>query len=276
MRPDDDRRPYDPRIHGPRTRLIKPRRNSGLVQPGPPPGFDNQNFGLGNPLEYDYYYRGYRDPGQGEERPLDVVHDAKCPPRPPISRQKQAELDAFFCRQRQEFKRSVLFVKGPANVEPPWFAKPLIKVKNITVSAGATATIFDRVIEDRQRAVVSIIGIDVAPIGPYVNGQMEFWFAQGGTERQDVINLFDDQTSVAYGSTVPLVAGKTTLIPGSSENPFNLRGAGLQFRIKGRKLLTFNVENKSGQDVVVRGLMGMWIYWLPWGATEFESADVQL
>lgn len=272
-------RPYNPRIDGPRTKyFVKPApAGNGEVQRGLPPELrDKKGSGMGNPFEFDFWSRGYRDPGQGEARPLDVVYDPACEPKK-ISENKRAELDEFFCRQRKEFQRSVMFVKKPANIEPPWFSKPLIKVKcNQVVAPGATATIFTRVIGDRQRAVITTLGIDVAPVAPLLNCSVEFWFAQGGPERGDIVNLFDDQTPTAYGGSTPVEGGRTTVLPGSVENPYNFLEAGQQFRIKGRKDLTFSVENKSGVSITIRGILGMYIYWLPWGATEFESADVQL
>lgn len=230
---------------------------------------------MGNPYEHEFWAKGYRDPGQGEPRAKDLVYDPACDIKE--SPAKKKELDDFWCRFRKETQRTVFFVKKPANIEPPWFSKPLFKSKcGLVVAAGATETIFSRVIEDRTRAMVTMIGVDVAPIAPLLNCQLEFWFAQGGDQRTDIIPVFDDQTPTTYGGTTPLQAGKTTTIPGSVGNPFCLMSNGMQFRVKGRKELTFNVENKSGVPVTIRGLLGLYSYWLPYGATEFESGDVQL
>lgn len=270
------RRGYNPRIDGPRSRPIymKKAPGQGSVQRGLPPEYrdDAPGAGLGDTLEPEFYYMGYRDPGQGEERPLDVVSKpaAKTTPK------QQHGLDAFFERQAREWQRSVQFVKMPANVQPPWFAKPLFKTKCISVSAGATASIFDRVIEARQRAVVTAIGIEVTPLLPLQDCELEFWFSQGGADMGDIIPVFDDQGPFSGSPAVPIAAGKTRVVPGSVENPFCLLSNGLQFRIKGRKDFRFNVENNSAVTVSIRAIMGFYSYWLPWGATEFESADVQL
>lgn len=238
---------------------------------GKPPG----RGGMGNPYEEGYFYEGWRDYGQGEPRPKDVVFD---PGRNPVSSdpERQGLMDDFFNRFREELKRPlVFFSKRPAFVEPPFFSKPIIKAKcGLTVAPGATEIIFDRLIEDRQRAIIANIGIDVEPIAPLFNCQLEFWFQLD----DDVIPLFDDQTPTAYGATTPLIYGRTTVLPGSVEIPFCLMGCGLAFGVHGRKRLTFRVENKSGVTITTRGILGFYQYWSsgPDGASEFEQGDFQV
>lgn len=229
--------------------------------------------GLGNPHEDPYYWRGYRDTGQGEERPKDLVFDPACEPAQ-TDPARRAILDEFFCRFERELKKLVFFSKRPAEVEPPFFAKPLIKAKcGLSVAPGATAIIFDRTIEARQRAMVTMLGLDIAPLAPLLNCQLEFWF-QGDDA---VIPYFDDQSPTTYGGSTPVISGRTTVPPGSVENPFCMQSNGLAFQIRGRQRLTMRVENKSGVTVVIRGVLGLYQYWLAGraGASEFESAEVQ-
>jgi len=233
------------------------------------------NSGLGQPHEDEYFYRGYRDTGQGEPRPKDVVFDPKCDPElDRMEPERKKALDEFFCRFQRELKRLVFFSKRPSFVEPPFFSKPLIKAKcGLSVAPGATAIIFDRPIEARQRAIVSMIGLDVAPLLPLLSCALEFWFQQDN----DIIPYFDDQSPTTYGGSTPVVGGRTSVIPGSVENPFCMITNGLGFEIKGPKRLTMRVENKSGVTVVIRGVLGLYQYWLAGlaGASEFETAELQ-
>lgn len=208
---------------------------------------------LGDPLEREYYDKGYRDWGASDPQGKEVVFNPN---------EKPSEIP----------ERRVFYAKRPAYLEPPWFSKPLIKAKNnLIVPAGATVAIFDRRIPARNRAVVTMVGIDVSPVAPLYAGQLEFWFEQSG----EVIPIFDDQTPTSYGSSDPVRSGRTTVLPGTADRPFCLHGCGLSFQVKGEKILTFNVENKGGVPVTIRGLLGFYIYWLPYGATEFEDAEIQ-
>lgn len=238
-----------------------PRRIGG----GQPPG-------MGNPGEEAFYYEGWRDYGQAEERHKDLVHDPTCDPAK-ISPEKKQDLNSLFCMLKGLFQRQVIFSKGPANVQPPWFARPIIKSIRLTVAANSTGVLFTREIPARNRAVLTCIGIDMAPIQPYMNGALEFWFAKDGAQ---IIPVFDDQTAVAYEEADGLTSGKTSVLPGSLENPFAFLENGLQVLLKGRTIFTFNVENKSDSAVLFRGIMGYYQYWLPFGATEHEQGDVQM
>lgn len=211
----------------------------------------------------NYYYEGFRDAGQGEPRPLDVLHDPHCPPP------KEA---------RECEKPKVNFVKFPAFNQPPWFAKPLIKARSsLVIPAGQIALIFDREIADRQRAIVSLVGIDVAPIAPLMNSQLEFWFQLGrqgvAAVSQNVLPVWDDQNPTGYGGTTPVQTGRTTVWPGVA-TPQEFMRDGLQFGVKGRAQLQGLIENKSAVDITVRGILGYYYYWAAM-ASEFESGDIQ-
>lgn len=225
---------------------------------------------MGNPYEEDFFFEGYRDFGQGEPRPMDVIAD----PTPPTPQED-------WCRKLQS---CVFFVKRPAYVEPPFFAKPLLKVKNnMQVAGGATGVVFDRLIEDRQRVIVTAFGLDLAPLAPLYNGQLEFWFQSANAQaitaqKATIIPLFDDQTPMQYGGSTPVKTGRTTVLPASVEIPWCLLSNGLQFGVRGRSRLQMLVENKSGVTVTIRGVLAFYQYWsaAQAGAAEWGSGDLQL
>jgi hypothetical protein len=210
-----------------------------------------------------YWYDGWRDAGQGEPRPIDVVHDPNCPPPP----------------EKQECGKTKLnWVKFPAFNQPPFFAKPLIKARSsLVIPAGQIALIFDREIADRQRAIVSHVGIDVAPIAPLLTSQLEFWFQLGRrgvpAVSQMVLPVWDDQNPTGYGGSTPVQSGRTTVWPGVA-TPENFFQNGLQFGVRGRAQLQGLIENKSAVAVTVRGLLGYYFYWAE-KSSEFESGDFQ-
>jgi hypothetical protein len=211
-----------------------------------------------------YHYEGWRDSGQGEPRPEDVVFDPSCPPQPdPCA------------------KPRVCFVKFPAFNQPPWFSKPLIKVRSsLVIPAGSIALVFDREIADRQRAVASFLGLDVAPIAPLLNSQLEFWFQLGqkgvAAPSQNVIPVWDDQNPTSYGTSHTIQQGRTTVWPGVG-TPLNFQEVGLQFGLRGRCQFQGLIENKSGVAITVRGVFGYYYYWASakGGASEFESGDFE-
>ncbi|MGI0149767.1 MAG: hypothetical protein ACREDF_09595 [Thermoplasmata archaeon] len=239
---------------------------------------------MGNPHEEEYFYEGWRDYGQGEPRPKDVIFDPTCGPNA-SSPEEQRKLDDFFCRFGNELRKPLIFfVKKPAFNEPPFFSKPLIKAKcGLQVAPGATAVIFDRLIEDRQRAIVTAFGLDLAPLAPLMNCQLEFWLQAGNAQgivsgSAEIIPLFDDQTPTAYGGSTPVQSGRTTVLPASVEIPWCLMSNGLQFGVRGRSRLQMLVENKSGVTITIRGVLAFYQYWAsaPTGAAEWASGDLQL
>ncbi len=239
-----------------------------------PVGPLGRSVGVGNPYEDDYFWTGYRDPGPGEERPLDVVIDPSCDPSRPLSPETKERMAALKCTLNDVLARQVVFTKFPANVQPPWFAQPIMKSKVVTIAAGETVPIFDRMIPERMRAVITTLGIDVDPITSILDRTCEFWFDQGSQDK--IIQVFDDQTETAYEETDGVDAGKTTVLPGGLTVPFNFLQAGMQFHVKGPSMLRFMMENKGDADVTIRGVMGYYQYWMPYGATEFETGDVQM
>jgi hypothetical protein len=199
---------------------------------------------------------------------MDVVYDPACPPPQETAKCK---------------KPVVNWVKFPAFNQPPFFAKPLIKVRSsLVIPAGGVGLIFDREIADRQRVIVSFFGIDLAPIAPLMNSQLEFWFQIGrqgvAAVSKDVIPVFDDQNPTSYGGSMPVQSGRTTVLPGSCEIPLPLFESGMQFGVRGRAQLQGLLENKSAVAITLRGILGFYQYWAsgPGGASEFESGDFQV
>lgn len=248
----------------PRGQSSVPYRPGRPASAGRPPG-----SGMGNPHEDNLFYEGWKEFGPNDPRPKDAVFEQTCRPS-----EKTQEMKDLKCVLNDVFARQVLFTKMPANVQPPWFARPIIKAKNITIPAGETLAIFDRIIPNRTRAVLTTLGIDVDPVTAVIDKTCEFWFDRGS--EQTIIPVFDDQTETAYEETDGVNSGKTTVLPGGLVVPFNFLAAGLQFQIKGPSMLRFMCHNKGDDALAVRGIMGYYQYWLPYGADEFENADVQM
>jgi len=223
-------------------------------------------------MDDPYFFEGWRDAGQGEPRPMDVIFDPNC--KPPKDFKECA-------------KPKLNWVKFPAFNQPPWFAKPLIKARSsLLIPAGEIGLLFDREIADRQRVIVAFVGIDLAPIAPLFNSQLEFWFQLGkkgvAAPSPDVIPVFDDQNPTGYGGTVPIQTGRTTVLAGSVETPLEFFQNGMQWGVRGRAQLQGLMENKSGLDITVRAVLGYYYYWGSptdagdsGGASEFESGDFQ-
>jgi hypothetical protein len=238
--------------------------------PGRPPGPPRRPPGGGGLGDDQYFYEGWRDAGQGEPRPMDVVHDPHCETPPPQAKCGKIKLN---------------WTKFPAFNQPPFFAKPLVKARSsLVIPAGSVALIFDRTIADRQRAIVSFVGLDVAPIAPLMNSQLEFWFQLGrkgvAEVSNNIIPVWDDQNPTSYGGATPVQYGRTTVWP-SVEDPLRLFESGLQFGVRGRAQFQGLIENKSGVEITVRGILGMYYYWSnspsegSGGASEFEAGDFQ-
>lgn len=235
---------------------------------GRPPG-----SGMGNPHEDSFFYEGWREFGPADPRAVDAIFKPGCAPQS-LSPEEKAKQEALKCTLNDVFARQVLFTKFPANVQPPYFSRPIIKTKVISIAAGDKVPIFDRVIPARNRAVLTTLGIDVDPVSSVLDRTCEFWFDLGS--ENEIIPVFDDQTETAYEETDGVDSGKTTVLPGSLTIPFNFLNSGLQFHIKGKRTLRFMCHNKSDATFTVRGMMGYYQYWLPYGADEFENADVQM
>jgi hypothetical protein len=223
---------------------------------------------MGSPGEGDYFYDQFRDYGPGDPRAKDVVYDPnKCNPRD-TSPERRHELDEFFCRFAEALKKNVFLAKRPAFAEPPYFSVPNVKLAGVDVAAGATVAVLDRVIEDRQRAIVTSVGVDVNNPQAVSNGLMRFWFAFDGV----VVPLFDDQTPALVPA---LQQGQTLAVPGTVAQPFNLLQTGVPLQVKGKTRLQFFVQNNDVADIHVCALITFYQYWLQ-NAAEFEAADNQV
>lgn len=231
--------------------------------------------GMGSSDESRYRNENFRDWGQGDDpMPSNVVfnpNSCKNDERN-LPADLKALLDAAECRIKEGLKKAVFISKRPSFVEPPFFSKPLTKAKGVTVGPGAQAQIFDRVIEDRQRAVVATIGIDTNAPAVYNAQLLRFWFAlDDATNSEAILPLFDDQTI----GLPNIPSGFTTILPGTTEHPYSLLQNGAAFQVKGRHNLILQCQNTSGVAVDIRSVMSLYQYWLP-HADEFASADLQL
>jgi len=238
----------------------------------PPPG-----GGMGNPHDREYW-EGYRDWGGGDPRPEDVVFDpSKTPPKDnqPVTPGSPEYFNELIYRFQKAVKTTPVLTKRPAFVEPPFFAKPQVKFGGggtLVPDGGAPTVIYDRILEARQKLVVTSIGIGVDTPAAYTAHQLMFFFADG--KPSAVIPVFDDQ-SPAAAALATFERGKTTMIPGSMEQPYSLIRDGCAFVFEGPKRIQFYVQNFSGAPVEVQIITGLYQYWIPF-ASEFEAADNQI
>jgi hypothetical protein len=228
---------------------------------------------MGNPHEEDFFYRGFRDFGPGDPRTRDYVSDPtqECAPKPGSA--EHAFVKEFMCQLREELKRTPIMAKRPAFVEPPYFSKPHIKVSSATIPAGGAAVaILDRKLGDRQRALITAAGVDVDPPGLFVNHQLLFWYATSG----EVMPYFDDQ-SVAAAALADFQEGKTTIFPGSVEEPFNYmdKGVPVPFTGKGDRRMQLFVQNFGTEDAEICALVAFYEYWMT-VSSAFEEGDNQV
>lgn len=233
--------------------------------------------GLGNPHDREYW-EGYRDPGAGEPRPKDVVFDPnKLPPKEgePVTPGTQEYFNELTYRFQKAVKTTPVLVKRPSFVEPPFFSKPQVKFGGggtVIPAAGAPVPIYDRILEARQKLVITSIGIGVDTPAAYTAHQLLFWFSDG--DPTAVIPVFDDQ-SPAAAALAGFQRGMTTMVPGSIEQPYSLIRDGCAFVFEGPKRIRFFVQNFSATDVEVQIITGIYQYWIPFAA-EFEAADNQI
>lgn len=223
--------------------------------------------GVGNPFETPYGSEAYRDPGQGQPRPKDIIYDPNEDPAeiPEERRQELREMVSLF---REIFQKQVLYTKRPAFVEPPFFAKPRILIDEITLPAGGAVLlpIITKQIEARQRCIVSLVGIELNEPALYDAHELRFAFVLNG----DIVDIFED------GSIANLPTGVTTRVPGDLNNPFCLLTNGLQFEVQGEKTLEFSGQNVNGTtDAIVTAMVGIYEYWTP-DASQFAGGDIQV
>jgi hypothetical protein len=231
--------------------------------------------GVGNPHEQSFYFDQSRDFGQGEPRQREIIYD---PNRPvlEVSKDQDLGIKAFLSRFEERLKKIVFITKRPSFVEPPFFSKPLSKTIGLQVAAGATETIFSKEIQDRQRAVITTIGVSVSDPKLLANQSLKFWFALND-QTNGILPLFEDQTLNPVPPGGLPTSGKTTVIPGTSEEPYSLLQNGLAFQTKGhgKNTILFMMQNNGGVAVNVLAVMSFYQYWLP-QSDAYASADLQL
>lgn len=239
--------------------------------------------GMGEPTEDPFYFGGYRDPGQAEPPvPKDVVFDpsTEVPGQTGATREQQLFLKEFFARFKDFVGRVPILTKRPAFVEAPYFAKPRVKVNALTIpfTASPATLVLEYKVPDRTRLEVTAVGIEPNPLAAYTNHNLLMWFALADRAGQpgDVIPFFDDQSAFA-SAKAGFKEGKTTILPGSCSQPFNVFSLGTPLRIttKGDKFLQFWAQNFDTADTTLCALITFFEYWLPHSA-EFEKADNQI
>lgn len=213
---------------------------------------------MGNPHETEHFYESFRDYGQGEPRwPDSTVYD-------PAERPSEAPYDP---RGRGD-KCATTYVQKPAFQDAPFFSKPfVVMAENIAAPAGPVRVNISVFVADRQYAIFSCVGVDTDQPALLAARDVLFWFTVAG----EIVPIFFDQSPPAAPGAI--IQGQTTIMPGSVEQPFDLRACGVAFGVRGPAVVDFNVQNFNGAGVpiLVRSLVSYWQYWLP-QADEFQSA----
>lgn len=228
--------------------------------------------GVGNPHDERYFYENVRDFGQGDPRERQVIFDPlKDGCRQDVPPGVRDAIDLLLCKFQDALKKFVFISKRPAFVEPPFFSKPITKTKGMLLPPLNPTTILDRRIEDRQRAVVTAIGVDTDNPAIVQAQSIAWWFGLNAVDnRAAIINLFDDQTTPTHA-----IGGMTTILPGSVAEPYSFLRDGIAFQVKGPTNLIFAAQLAAIVVVNVRVLMTLYQYWLP-HADAYASADLQL
>lgn len=236
--------------------------------------------GMGNPYEEAYFYSGFRDFGSGTPdvgQTADLIYDPSADPTTAPPDVKRAQ-DEFWSRAKEELKDLPIFTKDPAFVQPPFFSRPKIKLRRMTIVAGGAAapdtTVLDWEVGGRQYWVCTSIGMDTDNPVLASNGLTVARFTVNNVIEQ----LWDDQTIAIPDPPGPPAAGETTQVTGSVAVPFNLREAGLVFGVPGHARVRFQIRNHNpvlpANDLIVTAQMTFYEYWMP-NSSEFEKGQWQ-
>lgn len=226
---------------------------------------------MGNPHETNWFYEGFRDYGQNEPTTQKVIYDPAQAPdarKGFVSEEEGARIDEMIHRFNEKVKCAPFYVQKPAFQDPPFFSDKFMPVAEITVpNGGFGAAVAGLSIEvaDRQWAQFSCIGADVCTPIIISTRQLVFWIEVAG----EVLPLWDDQSPVAPAT---LTEGQTTIIQGSTVEPFDMRGCGVDFGVRGPSIVTFNVANFSAAPEDVRIMLGYFQYWMP-KADQFQEGQ---
>lgn len=81
--------------------------------------------GLGNPHETRHFWPAFRDPGAGQPPEKEVVYDPRCDPTREMEYRRN-RMSQMCCALKECFKQQVRFEKSPAQMEPPFHARPFV------------------------------------------------------------------------------------------------------------------------------------------------------
>jgi hypothetical protein len=249
------------------------RRPPGPPRPPRPPG-----GGMGNPMEENFYYTGYRDFGSADPQPQDIIYDPTMDPTksPPDVQRKN---DEFWARCKEELPKIPVFTKEPAFISPPFFSRPKIKFRRMTIPAAGlvgapNTTVLDWALEDRQHWIMTSIGLETDNPAITQNGLVIFRF----TVNNVIYQLWDDQTVDIIDPPGPPAAGETSRIPGTIAAPFNLRDAGLVFGVDGPARILLECRNSNpvlpANDITITAQISFYEYWMP-NNSQFEGGQWQ-
>ncbi len=229
--------------------------------------------GMGNPFEEEFYYEGYRDfASNAPIHSKDVIYSPKTNP-------SNMPLPTRVDIVPPKYGGSPVFTKEPAFISPPFFSRPKIKFRRITIpAAGAVGapntTVLDWTVPDRQHWIMTSIGLETDNPAITQNGLVVFRFTVNG----EIYQLWDDQTVDIIDPPGPPAAGETTRVPGTLAAPFDLRAAGLVFGVNGRSDILFTCRNSNpvlpANDITITAQITFYEYWMP-NSSEFEKGQWQ-
>ncbi len=225
--------------------------------------------GMGNPYEEAEFYSGYRDFGSGTPNAGDtqgLIYDPTNDPTTAPSDVKEAQ-NQFWARAKEEVPKVPFFTKEPAFIQPPFFSRPKIKLRRMTIPAGGVGapdtTVLDWTVEERQYWICTSIGLDTDNPTASSNGLTVFRFTVNGV----IFQLWDDQTVDIVDPPGPPQAGETTQVTGSVAAPMDLRSRGLVFGVPGRGEILFTCRNQNAvapaNDITLTAQITFYEYWMP-------------
>src|SRR3990172_4168625 len=225
---------------------------------------------MGQPYEPDYW-RQFRD--SKTPRPDDRVY-APMPQgkySPPME-ELRCLLQEMQIRQGLQLedilRKTGIFSKQPAYVQPPFFSNPLIKIQEVTLAVSASfGTVFSIPIPGRHALILTSCGMAYDDTVAAMSNSILWRFRFNG----DIVNFIEDNTL-----TPGTQAQGTFAHPlGSFDNPLNFMQRGCSPRLKANADTSFVLEARNTGagpvgSVEVSVIVSMYIYRYDHNA-EFEQ-----
>lgn len=257
--------------------------------------------GMGNPHEDAYFYDGYRDAGQSEAIPQDLVFDPTCD-QSKMHKEQVQKIEQFLCAIDRKLRtnQSVYITKAPAFLEPPFFSKPTIKVSCNEVQNPNLVDLLVWEVPAQQRLIVTSMGLAYDNAGNPAAGPLiglKYWFEVNDVQAlplavevvniENVVPIFDETSDASFyplfpipvfPSIAPVFGQVGAAFPGTPEDPYNLLENGLLFLVKGPGVLKFRVQSSiliPGPLVTIYSMISFYQYWVE-PSSEFEKADIQV